>query len=192
MSLLLYWSETWASHAVTKCNLNSFHICCQTNLLGITWRDKVPNVDILRLCGTVNLQTILKQHRLCYFGYVFCIDTDCLPQQTLYGKLANAECNRGHPRLHYTDACQCNLKLSETDAEWEMTASRCQLWRRKLHNGNVLYKRYQGEKYKKVRSRRKAACQTDSFLCQECRRQFMNCARLVAHSCMHQCMKTIC
>ena len=58
--------------------------------------------------------------RLNWLGHVFCMDTDSLPQQTLFGELANVKCNRGHPRLHFTDACQHDLKLFWMDAEWEM------------------------------------------------------------------------
>ena len=41
---LIYGSKTWAYHAITECKLNSFHICCLIKFLGITWRDKMPNM----------------------------------------------------------------------------------------------------------------------------------------------------
>ena len=100
-------------HAVIKCKLNSFHICYLRKFLGITCRDKVPNVDILRHCGMVNLQIILKQCRLYWLNHVFCMNTDCLLQQILCGELADVKHNRGHPRQQFADACWCNLKLRD-------------------------------------------------------------------------------
>ena len=106
----------------------------------LTW----PNMDILRYCGMVSLQAILKQHILCWLDHVFYMDTDCLPQQILYGKLASTKHNSKHLRLLFTDTCQWNLKLFRIHTEWEMTTSRWQLWRQQLNDGRLLYEGNQG------------------------------------------------
>ena len=110
LSSLLYGSNTWASHAITECKL-----------LGITWRDKVLNVDFLRCCDMVSLQAMLKWCRLHWLGHVFHMDTDHLLHQTLYSELANAKCKRGHPRACFTDAFQHNVKPFKADDKWETT-----------------------------------------------------------------------
>ena len=161
LSSPLYGREAGASHAITEHKLNSFHICCLRKLLGITGMNKVPNVDILRHCHMVSLQANPQQQWLHWLDHVFHMDTNCLPQQTLYGEPTNAKCNRGNPRLYFTDACWCNLNLFGTDVKWEMTALRCQLWKQKLHNGSLLYERNWAEKSKERRSRSKGAYQTD-------------------------------
>ena len=97
----LYGSGTRASHAVGEHKLSSFNICFLRKLPEITWRGKVPNMNILRCCSMVSLQVILKWHRLHWFSHVFHMYTDCLPQETIYGELANAKWNRGHPRLFH-------------------------------------------------------------------------------------------
>ena len=102
---LISGSETWASHTITECKLNSFHRHCLRKLLGITQRDNIPNVDILRHCGMVRLQAILKWHRLKWLGHVFHMDTDWLPWHTPYGEFANAKYKREDPTLHLTDTC---------------------------------------------------------------------------------------
>ena len=96
-----------------------------------------------------SLQAILKHQRLCWLGHVFHMDTDDLPQQTLYGELPNAKCIQEHPR--YTDVCWHDLKL------WDW----CQMgW---LHHATSsgssdlhTLERNWGERSKELRSRSKA------------------------------------
>ena len=124
----IYGSRIWAPMPSPNASLTHSTYAAKESFLGITWSDKVPNLDILRHCSMACLQATHKWHRLCWLSpwlnvcSVWTLTT--YPQQTLYGGCANARCSRGDPRLSFTYACQCDLKLFEMDDKWEMTALR--------------------------------------------------------------------
>ena len=61
LSTLLYSSETWTTYAQQEARLNSFHLSCLRPILGITWKDKIPNTKILEQTGIPSMR--LRQRR---------------------------------------------------------------------------------------------------------------------------------
>ena len=59
LSVLLYSSETWCTYRRQENRLNAFHFRCLPSILGVSWRDLVPNSTILHVtsspswCGDV-------------------------------------------------------------------------------------------------------------------------------------------
>ena len=125
---LLYGSEMWASHTSMEHKLNVFQVHCLGMLSGESWKDKISNEQILECFGTTSLCTILKCCYLHGLGHVSHMNSDWLPQHTLYRELANAEWSRGHPMLPLTDICHQDLKLFGLPTDWEEITDNHQLW----------------------------------------------------------------
>ena len=68
--VLLYGAETWA---LTK-KLEDTLVKCDRNMLrflaGVSWRDRVTNEEVARLCRLREFGTLLKAKRLRWFGHV--------------------------------------------------------------------------------------------------------------------------
>ena len=47
ISTILYGSEAWTTYSKQERKLNSFHLQSLRCILGISWRDKVPNTVVL-------------------------------------------------------------------------------------------------------------------------------------------------
>ena len=90
LSILLYCSESWTTYRRHERRLNSFHFRCLRSILGIFWRDHVPNASILRLTGATDMFTLLRQRRLRWVGHVYRQVGGRIPKDILYGKLADA------------------------------------------------------------------------------------------------------
>ena len=61
LSVLLYSSETWCTYCRQENRLNAFYFRCLRSILGVSWRDHVPNSTILHLTGSYDLTTIIRQ-----------------------------------------------------------------------------------------------------------------------------------
>ena len=51
VSTLLYGSEAWTTYSKQEQKLNSFHLGSLRRILRISWRDKVPNTEVLDRAG---------------------------------------------------------------------------------------------------------------------------------------------
>ena len=88
VSTLLYRSEAWTSYSKQEWKLNSFHLRSLRHILGISWRDKVPNTDVLDHPGLPTMYSLLRHRRMCWIGYVCCMEDRRIPKDILYGELA--------------------------------------------------------------------------------------------------------
>jgi len=186
LSSLLYGSETWASHTHVERKLNSFHLRCLRKICGVSWMDKVSNLEILGRCGTTSLYPIIKQRRLRWLGHVSRMAHSRLPHQVLYGQLADGKRSRGRPKLRFVDVCRRDLRQFNISADWEKLAQDRASWRHTLHKGskeleNVL------EKKEVERSRKRhEPCQSTEFCCETCGKPCRSRAGLVAHRRAHR------
>ena len=64
LSSLLYGSESWAILDSQVKRLEVFHRKCLRQILGITLRDRVPNIDILRSCRVESISDLLRKSRM--------------------------------------------------------------------------------------------------------------------------------
>jgi len=70
-SVLLYNAKTWTSKGANKRSLSVFEMSVLRKILGLTRRDHICNVDILKeLAIDKDIVEILHTRRLSYFGYV--------------------------------------------------------------------------------------------------------------------------
>ncbi len=87
LSTLLYGSEAWTPYQRHIRILERFHIRCLQRILGLTWEDRVPYVDIYDQTQTPSIQVLLAQRHLHWVGHVIRMPAQRLPQQILYGQL---------------------------------------------------------------------------------------------------------
>ena len=64
VSTLQYGSEAWTTYSKQEQKLNSFHLRSLRRILGISWRDKVPNTEVLDRAGLPTTYTLLRQRRM--------------------------------------------------------------------------------------------------------------------------------
>ena len=130
VSTLLYGSEAWTTYSKQERKLNSFHLQSLRRILGISWRDKVPNTEVLDRAGLPTMYTLLRQCRMRWIGHVH----RRIPKDILYGELVVGKRPRGRPQLRYKDVCKRDLKALEIDPEsWEDIAADRSSWRCLLH-----------------------------------------------------------
>ena len=89
ISTLLYASESWTTYAKQEHKLNSFHLRSLRRILGISWKDKVTNADVLARAGLPTMYTLLRQRRLRWLGHVRRMDDGSIPKDILYGELSS-------------------------------------------------------------------------------------------------------
>lgn len=136
ISVLLYCSESWVTYRHQEKRLNSFHFRCLRSILGISWRDRVPNTSVLLLTGTVDMFTILRRRRLRWSGHICRQDEGRLPKNIFYGELANSPRPRGRPKLRFKDVLKRDLTaFNIPTATWETVAHDRELWRSTLSSG---------------------------------------------------------
>ncbi|CAH1252113.1 OBSCN [Branchiostoma lanceolatum] len=144
LSTLLYGSETWSTYAKQENRLNAFHMRCMRRILGISWKDKVTNTEVLSRAGLPTMFTLLRQRRLRWLGHVRRMEDGRIPKDLLYGELISGKRRTGRPQLRFKDVCKRDLKALDIDTEhWEDLASDRSRWRctlfRQLKSGELLY-----------------------------------------------------
>ncbi|CAH1226359.1 CD209 [Branchiostoma lanceolatum] len=159
LSTLLYGSETWSTYAKQENRLNAFHMRCMRRILGISWKDKVTNTEVLSRAGLPTLFTLLRQRRLRWLGHVRRMEDGRIPKDLLYGELISGKRRTGRPQLRFKDVCKRDLKAIDINTEhWEDLASDRSRWRctlfRQLKSGEVRLMHSAEEK----RIRRKELC----------------------------------
>lgn len=130
LSTLLYGSETWTTYARQERRLNTFHQRSLRRILGISWRDKVTNTDILSMARLPSLLNILRQRRLRWIGHVRRMPDGRIPKDLFYGELSKGKRSVGRPYLRYKDVLKRDLNAVNIDPSlWEHLAEDRDNWR---------------------------------------------------------------
>ena len=176
LSTLLYGSETWALYRRQEKRLNIFHLRCLRNILGITWQDKVTNVEVLAQANLQSMAAILCMRRLRWLGHVKRMGDHRIPKQLLYGELAQGKRPRGRPKLRYKDTCKTSLSKCEIDVNtWEEKVENRTTWRTVVKEGTASLENNLRNMQVEKRQRRKennsnVERQATSLICKYCNR----------------------
>ena len=118
ISALLYGSEAWTLYQRQVKLLEQFHMKSLRKLLGVTWRDRVSNLEVLRRTSCVPLESILHRNKLRWVGHVIrSMDNIRLPKQLLYGELSTGARTAGGQLKRYKDSTKKVLKASNIPPE---------------------------------------------------------------------------
>ena len=152
----LYSSETWCTYRRQENWLNAFHFRCLRSILGVSWRDHVPNSTILHLTGSYDLTTIIRQRRLRWLGHVHRMEDGRLPEDILYGECYNAPRRTGRPKLRYKDVIKRDMAgFHISPQSREALAADRNRWRASLSFGYSLSATSYAEKMEKRRAHRR-------------------------------------
>jgi len=83
LRMLLYGADTWTLLADDTCKLQSFHMGCQRQILGIKWQGHMKNVDIAAMTGPPNIADVIGKRRHALFGHVVRLDATTPAHQAL-------------------------------------------------------------------------------------------------------------
>ena len=136
VSTLLYGSEAWTVYRRHVCRLDAFNIRCLQRILGLTWQDRVPHVDILQRTESISIEATLAQRQLRWVGHTIRMPGCRLPRQVLYGQLLSASRKPGGQKLRYKDQLKGTLKRCNIKPiDLESAATDRSHWRSVCHNG---------------------------------------------------------
>ena len=131
LAALLYGAEAWTVYSVQADRLQAYVMRHLRSIMGISWRDKIRNEEVLKRAGLPPLKSILIQMNLRWLGHVERMDHERLPRQLLYSQLQEGKRNQGRPRLRFKDTIKRNMKKLDIDrSTWQKMASSRDGWRR--------------------------------------------------------------
>ena len=96
-------------------------------LMKISWRDKVSNVEIRKRANLPSVEAILTKNQLRWTGHVIRMDERRLPKAVLYGELQLGRRGVGRPKLRFKDCIKRHLNTNRQD--WEQQAKKRPLWK---------------------------------------------------------------
>ena len=153
---LLHACETWTTYLRHEKILNRFHINCLKKLLHITWKDKIPDTEILERTGLSCVQTELRKNRIRWAGHVRRMPNHRIPKQLLYCKLSEGERSVGRPMKRFKDCLKDSLKDFGIDHDsWEVRAADRPTWRSLIRTGAKSFETNRALEAKRKRAVRK-------------------------------------
>ena len=101
--------------------------------LGISWKDRITNVEVRARTGQQTMDNILRERRLRCLGHVFCMDHQRIPQQALYWQVPGYKRGPGRPRANWRGVVSKDLwEMGFTWEEAEVAALDRHRWRRSV------------------------------------------------------------
>ena len=190
ISALLYGSESWTLYRRQVKMLEAFHIRCLQQMMGITWKDRVPHSDILKQTHCVSLETILKRNQLRWIGHVIRMTDDRLPKRFLYGELVGGARSSGGQIKRYKDNAKLTLRSCNISPDQlEELAQDRQNWRSMTNRG---LEEFESRRHEWLRERRERRHRTTTgptggeYMCNKCGRPCTSRIGLSSHMRAHQ------
>ena len=102
--------ETWTCYRRHTKKLDQFHLRCLRKVLRVSWKEHVPNQEILRWAELTGIEAMLNQAQLRWSGHVTHIDDSRLPKQLFHAELSTCKRHKGGQRKQYKDVLKSTLK----------------------------------------------------------------------------------
>ena len=130
LSALLYGAETWTIYRFQVKKLHAFMIRHIRQIMNISWRDRITNVEILKRAGLPSMADMLITKGLRWIGHVHRMGRERLPRHLPYWQLEMEQRNQGRPRLRFKDVTKRNMKWRDIKTQdWQSKALERQSWR---------------------------------------------------------------
>ena len=95
-SITTYGCETWTLRQRERNRIDAFEIWAYRRLFGISWSDRVTNIEVLERVGhSKTLLRNIQKAQLRYFGHIACRDSSSLEKTVMFGF--------GRPKHRWTD-----------------------------------------------------------------------------------------
>ena len=111
---LLYGCETWTCYRRHTKKLDQFHLRCLRKVLRVSWKEHVPNQEILRWAELTGIEAMLNQAQLRWSGHVTRMDDSKLPNQLFHAELSTGKRHKGGQRKQYKDVLKSTLKACKS------------------------------------------------------------------------------
>ena len=108
ISILLYGCEAWTIYRAHIRSLESFHIRSLQKILGLTWADRVPHVNILQSAKSTSIESLIIKRQLRWVGHVIRMPENRLPKQLLSGELSEGKRSVGGQKKRFKDLSKCS------------------------------------------------------------------------------------
>ena len=141
LSILLYGSETWTITKVDSNKLDAFHHKCLRKVLGVTYRDRIKNCDIIKRTKQQKISEIIRNRRLRWFGHVARMNDERFPKKVLAWEPTMRR-RPGRPRCSWKQNVTRDLK--DMDTSWNdamVEAKNRDVWRMLTAQCTALYRR---------------------------------------------------
>ena len=103
-------------------------------ILRISWKDHIPNVEVLRRANMSSIEATLTASQLRWTGHIIRMNDRRLPKTVFHGELAKGKRLRGGQRLRYKNVVKRHLKATHIAVDhWETLAQDRQKWRQVIH-----------------------------------------------------------
>ena len=137
---LLYGCETWTCYRRHIKKLDQFHLRCLRKILRVSWKDHVPNQEILRRAKLPGIEAMLNLAQLRWSGHVSRMNPDRLPKQLFYAELATGKRHVGGQRKRYKDTLKSTLKAYNIPVnKWQELAQDRLAWRTAARKSSKLF-----------------------------------------------------
>ena len=85
-------------------------ICTVFCVMGISWKDRITNLEVRTRTGQQTMDNILRERRLHWLGHVFHMDHQRIPQQALYWQVPGYKRGPGRPRANWRGVVSKDLR----------------------------------------------------------------------------------
>ena len=163
---LLYGCETWTCYRRHTKKLDQFHLRCLRKVLRVSWKEHVPNQEILRSAELTGIEAMLNQTQLRWSGHVARMDDSRLPKQLFHAELSTGKRHKGGQRKRYKDVLKSTLKACNIPVdEWQALAQDRPAWRAATRKGTKHFERSRTTRAWMIRDRQgRTECQTLALL----------------------------
>ena len=186
---LLYGYETWTCYRWHIKKLDQFHLRCLHKVLRVSWKDHVPNQEILRRAELTGIEAMLNLAQLRWSGHVTRMDDSRLLKQLFHAELSTGKRHKVGQRKRYKDVLKSTLKAYNIPVdEWQALAQDRPAWRAAICKGTKHFERSRLQSLDDKRSARKNRVPNPSTAvpCQLCSKICTSTFGLQAHMRKHQ------
>ena len=140
-------------------------------ILNIKWRDRVPDVEVLRRAHTVSVEALVTVGQLRWAGHVRRMANNRLPKAVFYSELRQGKRSHGRQNLRFKDVLKRHMKKTGISHDtWEEEAAQRVKWRGLLRKATSAVEEQRQQEYQRAHAQRHSAATSSSFQCNKCQR----------------------
>ena len=134
-------------------------------ILNIKWRDRVPDVEVLRRAHTVSVEALVTVARVRWAGRVQQMASNRLPKAVFYSELSQGKRSHGGQKLRFEDVLKRHMKKTGISHDtWEEEAGQRVEWRGLLRKATSAVEEQCQQEYQRAHARRHSAATSSNFL----------------------------
>ncbi|KAK1802646.1 hypothetical protein P4O66_004292 [Electrophorus voltai] len=106
----IYASETWRNTKRIAQKLNIFHQQCIRRILGISYKDRITNEEVLQLSGLRKLEEIVTERRMRLTGHLLHLPDKRISKAAVHWTLTGGKRKQGQPKTTWRSTFIADLK----------------------------------------------------------------------------------